>query len=60
MRTSAAGVVLYEVLVGRMLYLEDDMQTLLERVRRAEIAPLMSPVEIARAEAQAEAWRPAE
>ena len=28
--------------------------------RRAQIAPLMSPVEIARAEAQAEAWRPEE
>lgn len=35
----SAGVVLYECLVGQMLYLEEDMARLIDRVRKAEIAP---------------------
>ncbi|MFH2007457.1 MAG: protein kinase [bacterium] len=35
----STGVVLYEVIVGQMLYLEEDLGQLLDRVRKAEIAP---------------------
>lgn len=35
----SAGIVLYESLVGQMLYLEEDLHKLLEMVRRADIAP---------------------
>ncbi len=35
----STGVVLYELLTGEMLYREDNMPLLLERVRRAEITP---------------------
>jgi eukaryotic-like serine/threonine-protein kinase len=35
----SAGVVLYEVLTGEMLYLCEDMHLVLEMVRRANIAP---------------------
>ncbi len=34
----SAGVVLYEVIVGQMLYLEEDLGTLLDKVRKADIA----------------------
>lgn len=36
----SAGVVLYEILAGQMLYLEDDVARLLDMVRRADI-PLL-------------------
>ena len=35
----SAGIILYEVLTGQMLYLEEDMQRLLDMVRKADIAP---------------------
>lgn len=35
----STGVVLYESLVGQMLYLEEDIGVLLEKVRKAEIPP---------------------
>ncbi len=35
----SAGIILYELLTGQMLYLEEDLQVLLERVREADIAP---------------------
>ncbi|MDQ3032318.1 MAG: serine/threonine protein kinase, partial [Myxococcota bacterium] len=35
----SAGVVLYEMLTGRMLYSEDNVPLLLDKVRKAEIAP---------------------
>ena len=35
----STGVVLYESIVGQMLYLDEDLGVLLEKVRRAEIAP---------------------
>ncbi len=35
----SAGIVLYEMLTGQMLYLEEDLHRLLEMVRRANIAP---------------------
>ncbi|HEY3359910.1 MAG TPA: serine/threonine-protein kinase, partial [Polyangia bacterium] len=35
----SAGILLYEMLTGQMLYLEDDLHRLLDRVRRADIAP---------------------
>ncbi len=35
----SAGVILYEVLTGQMLYLEEDMQRLLDMVRKADIEP---------------------
>ena len=35
----STGVVLYEVIVGQMLYLEEDLGSLLDKVRKAEIAP---------------------
>jgi serine/threonine protein kinase len=35
----SAGIVLYETLVGQMLYYEEDLTLLIERVRRAEIPP---------------------
>ncbi|MBI4508822.1 MAG: serine/threonine protein kinase [Deltaproteobacteria bacterium] len=35
----SAGILLYEMLTGQMLYLEDDFQLLLEKVRRANIQP---------------------
>jgi serine/threonine protein kinase len=34
----SAGIVLYEMITGQMLYLEEDLQRLLEMVRRADIA----------------------
>jgi len=34
----STGVVLYEVIVGQMLYLEEDLGALLDRVRKADIA----------------------
>jgi eukaryotic-like serine/threonine-protein kinase len=35
----SAGILLYEMLTGQMLYLEDDLHRLLDRVRRADIPP---------------------
>jgi serine/threonine protein kinase len=35
----SAGIVLYELLIGEMLYREDSIPALLDRVRRADIAP---------------------
>ncbi|RMH41301.1 MAG: PEGA domain-containing protein [Deltaproteobacteria bacterium] len=35
----STGILLYEMLTGRMLYLEEDMNQLLAMVRRADIAP---------------------
>lgn len=35
----SAGIVLYEMLTGQMLYLEEDLHRLLDMVRRANIAP---------------------
>src|SRR5580704_12357180 len=35
----SAGIVLYEMLTGQMLYLEEDLHRLLEMARRGEIAP---------------------
>lgn len=35
----SAGIVLYEMLTGQMLYLEEDLHRLLDMVRRADIAP---------------------
>jgi len=35
----SAGILLYEALTGQMLYLEDDLHKLLEKVRRADIPP---------------------
>lgn len=35
----SAGIILYEVLTGQMLYLEEDIQRLIDRVRRAEFPP---------------------
>jgi serine/threonine protein kinase len=35
----SAGIVLYEMITGQMLYLEEDLHKLLEMVRRAAIAP---------------------
>ncbi|MBZ0237515.1 MAG: serine/threonine protein kinase, partial [Deltaproteobacteria bacterium] len=36
----SAGIVLYEMLTGQMLYLEEDLNKLLDMVRRANIAPV--------------------
>ncbi|HUQ04355.1 MAG TPA: protein kinase [Kofleriaceae bacterium] len=36
----SAGIVLYEMLTGQMLYLEEDINKLLDMVRRANIAPV--------------------
>ena len=36
----SAGIVLYEMLTGQMLYLEEDINRLLDMVRRANIAPV--------------------
>ena len=36
----SAGIVLYEMLTGQMLYLEEDLHKLLDMVRRANIAPV--------------------
>ncbi len=36
----SAGIVLYEMLTGQMLYLEEDINRLLDLVRRANIAPV--------------------
>jgi serine/threonine protein kinase len=33
----AAGILLWEMLVGQMLYLDDDLEVLLDRVRRAQV-----------------------
>jgi len=35
----SAGIVLYEMLTGQMLYLEEDLHRLLDMVRKANIAP---------------------
>jgi serine/threonine protein kinase len=35
----SAGIVLYEMIVGQMLYLEEDLQKLIEMARKADIAP---------------------
>ncbi|HEY1556870.1 MAG TPA: protein kinase [Kofleriaceae bacterium] len=35
----SAGIVLYEMIVGQMLYLEEDLHRLLDMVRKADIAP---------------------
>ena len=35
----STGIVLYEMLTGQMLYLEEDLHRLLDMVRRADIAP---------------------
>ena len=35
----SAGIVLYEMIVGQMLYLEEDLHKLLDMARKAEIAP---------------------
>ncbi len=35
----SAGIVLYEMLVGQMLYLEEDLHKLLDMARKADIAP---------------------
>lgn len=35
----STGVVLYESIVGQMLYLDEDLGVLLDKVRKAEIAP---------------------
>jgi serine/threonine protein kinase len=35
----SAGILVYEMLTGQMLYLEEDMNRLLEMVRKADIAP---------------------
>jgi serine/threonine protein kinase len=35
----SAGILLYEMLTGQMLYLEEDMHKLLDMVRKAEIPP---------------------
>ncbi|MBA3819310.1 MAG: serine/threonine protein kinase, partial [Deltaproteobacteria bacterium] len=35
----SAGIVLYELITGQMLYLEEDLQKLLDMARQADIAP---------------------
>src|SRR5258705_1716453 len=35
----SAGIVLYEMMTGQMLYLEEDLHRLLDMVRKADIAP---------------------
>ncbi len=35
----SAGILLYEMLTGQMLYLEEDLHKLLDMVRRADVAP---------------------
>jgi serine/threonine-protein kinase len=35
----STGILLYEMLIGQMLYLEEDMDLLLEKVRKANIPP---------------------
>jgi eukaryotic-like serine/threonine-protein kinase len=35
----SAGIILYEMLIGQMLYLEDDIELLLDKVRKANIPP---------------------
>lgn len=35
----STGIILYELLTGQMLYLEEDLHTLLDMVRNADIAP---------------------
>src|SRR5947208_9564535 len=35
----SAGIVLYEMLTGQMLYLEEDLHRLLDMARKADIAP---------------------
>jgi eukaryotic-like serine/threonine-protein kinase len=35
----SAGILLYEMLVGQMLYMEEDLERLLDVVRKAQIAP---------------------
>ena len=59
----STGVVLYEVIVGQMLYLEEDLGALLDRVRKADIAPPSSlrpdvPPELERIVMKAVALRP--
>ena len=36
----SAGIVLYEMIAGQMLYLEEDLQRLISLVRRADIPPI--------------------
>jgi serine/threonine protein kinase len=36
----SAGIVLYEMITGQMLYLEEDLHKLLDMARKADIAPL--------------------
>ena len=38
----SAGILLYEMLTGQMLYLQEDLQMLVEMVRKANIPPLSS------------------
>ena len=59
----SAGVVLYEIIVGQMLYLEEDLGLLLDRVRKADIAPPSSlrpgvPIELERIVMKAVAREP--
>ncbi len=35
----SAGIIVYEMLTGQMLYLEENIEVLLDRVRKADIAP---------------------
>ena len=35
----SAGIVLYEMITGQMLYLEEDLHKLLDMARKADIAP---------------------
>ena len=35
----SAGIIVYEMLTGQMLYLEDNIEVLLDRVRKADIEP---------------------
>src|SRR4051812_15112558 len=35
----STGILLYEMIVGQMLYLEEDLETLLSKVRKADIPP---------------------
>src|SRR5262249_49503376 len=59
----SAGILLYEMLVGQMLYLEEDLQRLLDMVRKADI-PLPSarrndlPLEVERIVMRALAKKP--
>ncbi len=59
----SAGILAYEMLTGQMLYLEEDMQKLLDRVRKADIPPLANrrpdvPRDVERAVMRALAKKP--